>query len=212
MSSESCGAVLVCLVVCAAGCQQRPADPANVTAARRKVAPETSEVSKTSEVSRSARVFRPRRVDDRRSPPQSDTPPRSDDAPAKPPPAKPKPKEPPAPKPATEKNPLAGCQQCHVDIEDEYGPSLHFQEKVACTECHGPSKGHLADENNEVKPDELFARKDVDRLCGRCHECSRPAEPKRIPKSSPDYQVCTDCHGHHDLKLTGKESEPKPAH
>ena len=96
----------------------------------------------------------------------------------------------------TEKNPLAGCQQCHVDIEDEYAVSLHFTEKVSCKDCHGPSEGHLADENNEVKPDEVFARKDVDRLCDKCHECSRPTAAESPADRS---KVCTDCHGPHDL-------------
>jgi len=96
----------------------------------------------------------------------------------------------------TEKNPLAGCQQCHVDIEDEYAPSLHFKQKVSCKDCHGPSEGHLADENNEVKPDEVFARKDVDRLCAKCHECSRPTAAESPADRS---KVCTDCHGPHDL-------------
>jgi hypothetical protein len=95
------------------------------------------------------------------------------------------------------KNPLAGCTLCHVDVEDEYVKSRHFKEKVACTECHGLSKGHVADENNEVKPDEMFARKDVDRLCSECHDCSREApSPKQAPPPKKQL-VCTDCHGAH---------------
>ena len=99
------------------------------------------------------------------------------------------------------KNPLAGCQLCHVDVEDEYTPSRHFKEKIACTKCHGRSEGHLADENNEVKPDEVFAREDVDRLCSECHECSR--EPANDPpvESAAQRRVCTDCHGSHELKI-----------
>lgn len=97
---------------------------------------------------------------------------------------------------STDKNPLAGCQQCHVDIEDEYAVSLHFKQKASCKDCHGPSEGHLADENNEVKPDEVFARKDVDRLCGECHECSRPTATEPPEQRS---KVCIDCHGPHDL-------------
>jgi len=98
-------------------------------------------------------------------------------------------------------NPLAGCSLCHVDIEDEFVGSLHFEEKVGCITCHGPSEGHLADENNEVKPDEAFARPDVHRLCERCHECSRPKPQK--PELTQDCQrkVCTDCHGAHDVVL-----------
>ncbi|NQT88150.1 hypothetical protein HQ560_15390, partial [bacterium] len=39
-------------------------------------------------------------------------------------------------------NPLAGCQLCHVDVEDEYVKSRHFRENVACVKCHGPSRKH----------------------------------------------------------------------
>ncbi|MHC4155194.1 MAG: hypothetical protein ACYST6_09785 [Planctomycetota bacterium] len=56
-------------------------------------------------------------------------------------------------------NPLAGCLQCHVDVEVEHLWSKHHSvSNMGCIECHGPSEGHLADENNEVKPDQAFAR------------------------------------------------------
>jgi hypothetical protein len=104
-------------------------------------------------------------------------------------------------------NPLAGCSLCHVDIEDKFVGSVHFEEKIGCKTCHGPSEGHVADENNEVKPDEVFARADVDRLCDRCHECFReiPAEPELAADGKP--KVCIDCHGAHDVALAS-ESDP----
>jgi len=106
-------------------------------------------------------------------------------------------------------NPLAGCSLCHVDVEDEYVGTMHFKESVGCKTCHGPSKSHLADENNEVKPDEAFARKNVDRLCSECHDCDRP-DPIRTPKGKDKKSlVCIDCHGHHDQKLVGKTETPK---
>ena len=98
-------------------------------------------------------------------------------------------------------NPLAGCTLCHVDIEDEYIGSTHYEEAVACTKCHGPSEGHVADENNEIKPDELFAREDADRLCGACHDCPRP----KPDKPSPEPKVCTDCHGPHDIAFLAEK-------
>ena len=100
-------------------------------------------------------------------------------------------------------NPLGGCTSCHVDIEDELRVSVHLIEEVGCVECHGPSDGHVRDENNEVPPDEVFARKDVDRLCGECHKCSRPkAEPP-----PPDRKVCTDCHHPHTLALANSSQQ-----
>jgi len=107
-----------------------------------------------------------------------------------------------------QENPLAGCSICHVDVEDEFVGTLHFEEKVGCSTCHGPSEGHLADENNEVKPDEVFARFDVDRLCERCHECPRPASetPELMHEGEP--KVCTDCHGPHDLAFAAEVRPP----
>ncbi len=99
--------------------------------------------------------------------------------------------------PEIPKNPLAGCQQCHVDVEQEFIGSVHFNEDIACTDCHGPSEGHLADENNDVKPDELFARHDVDRLCSDCHRCARREEADPPGHS----KVCTECHGWHAIVL-----------
>ena len=100
-----------------------------------------------------------------------------------------------------QENPLSGCSLCHVDIEDEFVGTLHFEEKVGCITCHGPSEGHLADENNEVKPDEMFAQADVDRLCERCHECFRPKPEKPELTAEGQRKVCIDCHGPHDCVL-----------
>jgi hypothetical protein len=107
-------------------------------------------------------------------------------------------------------NPLAGCSLCHVDVEDEYVGSKHFKKKVGCKTCHGPSEGHLADENNEVKPDEAFAREDVDRLCSDCHECGRPEKSKPASGADGRPKVCTDCHGQHDLTLAQQTATPEP--
>ncbi len=106
---------------------------------------------------------------------------------------------PPFPTPSmAEKNPLAGCQMCHVDIEDEYLGSMHYEQMVACVDCHGPSTGHLADENNEVKPDERFARADVDGICNVCHDCPRDVTPEEKAQPKARRPVCIDCHGPHD--------------
>ena len=110
-----------------------------------------------------------------------------------------------------QENPLAGCSICHVDIEDQFVGSLHFKEKVGCKTCHGPSEGHLADENNEVKPDEVYARKDVDRLCGRCHECARPKPSDPEVAAAQRQKVCIDCHGAHDVALADGGTPPQPS-
>jgi len=93
------------------------------------------------------------------------------------------------------------CGICHIDTTDEFNGSLHETEEVACVDCHGPSEGHVEDENNDVKPDEVFARADVDRLCEKCHECSRPDPAKPVPVPRKERKVCTDCHAAHQFPL-----------
>ena len=113
-------------------------------------------------------------------------------------------------KPASKEktNPLSGCLQCHVDVEGEHLRSKHHRIlNIDCIDCHGPSEGHLADENNEVKPEETFARKDVDRLCKKCHTCSRKILPSRTKISPEKWKVCTDCHtAHRFARVDGDRS------
>jgi len=113
----------------------------------------------------------------------------------------------PMPTSPADENPLAGCTMCHIDVEDEFVGGVHYKEKVGCAKCHGKSEGHVADENNEVKPEELFARKDVDRLCDVCHECPRPEEAK--PAAEQPRKVCTDCHAAHEFPVAAGEDPRK---
>jgi len=96
-------------------------------------------------------------------------------------------------------NPFGGCDTCHVDIEDEFAGTAHHAEGVGCVECHGPSDGHIADENNDVLPDRLHTRNDIDPFCTKCHECSRPPATE-AQSSEAKPKVCIDCHGAHDLR------------
>jgi hypothetical protein len=100
---------------------------------------------------------------------------------------------------------LSGCDLCHIDVVDEYVGTLHFKEGIGCIKCHGASDGHVRDENNDVKPEEVFARPNVDRLCGECHECCRTISPARTDADRARRQVCTDCHGSHRFPLVGPE-------
>ncbi len=87
---------------------------------------------------------------------------------------------------------MGGCSICHVDVEIESEGSKHVTAGIGCADCHGPSEGHIRDENNEVKPDRLFARSEINSFCADCHKCSLPEANRPPPK------VCTDCHGAHD--------------
>jgi len=101
---------------------------------------------------------------------------------------------------AMEQASATGCALCHVDVGEETRDASHRREGVGCVECHGESEGHVEDENNEVPPDEVFARQDVDRLCADCHDCSRDVDIE--PETAESGKVCTDCHRAHTFERT----------
>jgi len=88
---------------------------------------------------------------------------------------------------------------CHVDVTDEVAGTRHETKDIDCITCHGASRDHVRDENNHVKPDRVFARKDIDPFCGSCHRCSRPGATRKPPGSKTDHKTCTECHGAHKI-------------
>lgn len=86
------------------------------------------------------------------------------------------------------------CTTCHVNIRDQLRDGGHDKASISCVDCHGASERHARNENNEIKPDQVFARKDVDRVCGDCHECERAAS---ATDAAPSNFVCTECHPAH---------------
>jgi hypothetical protein len=90
------------------------------------------------------------------------------------------------------------CITCHVNVRDELRGGAHDENDISCVDCHGASERHARDENNEIKPDQVFARKHVDKACGECHDCSREESATAKPSPRP---VCTDCHTAHRFPL-----------
>jgi len=97
---------------------------------------------------------------------------------------------------------LGGCTLCHVDIADKHRPSRHYTAAVGCITCHGPSRPHVEDENNEVKPDRTFPRHDIDELCAGCHLDTCRHTQARQRHAPP--QTCADCHGAHAARLPAR--------
>ena len=104
---------------------------------------------------------------------------------------------------------------------------------VTCDECHGLSTEHMHDEMLMTKPDLLFGRAEINKMCSN-PSCHKPGGERTI-YSRQDHadpvaveafiekwsgrmrpngrtittgSVCTDCHGKHNLdKPTGTQSE-----
>jgi len=106
---------------------------------------------------------------------------------------------------------LGGCVICHVDIADALARTKHERASIGCVTCHGLSKGHVKDENNEVKPDRVFPRHEIDPWCDGCHftTCSHAEADKPLPKGAR-RRTCVDCHGAHNARIPPATPRPGP--
>src|SRR5262249_8488941 len=83
------------------------------------------------------------------------------------------------------------CARCHVVSVLEWGISKHAAGRTACQKCHGPSKGHVANERNEVKPDRLPRGPRIAKTCMGCHDAGCPKTREAVS--------CQKCHHVHAL-------------
>ena len=93
------------------------------------------------------------------------------------------------------------CARCHVVSVLEWGISKHVAAKTTCQKCHGPSKEHVANERNEVKPDRLPRGAQIARTCTSCHEAGCPKTQQAVS--------CQKCHHVHALIDSAKRPQAK---
>lgn len=107
----------------------------------------------------------------------------------------------------------ATCYVCHIPFIREEISRVHFKEEVTCIECHGVSAAHANDEDvGATKPDIVYKRAQVDKMCGKCHEDHDVPATDVIARfldreitESP--AVCTDCHGKHRIEPPEEEEQ-----
>jgi hypothetical protein len=144
--------------------------------------------------------------------------------------------EPKAKKPDGEKsNGNSKCYVCHPGLKTEDITTIHLDMGITCDQCHGDSIEHMHDEMLMTKPDLLFGRSEVQKMCSN-PMCHKPAGDRNI-YGQQDHKnktavkafhekwmhrirpngrfitlkaVCTDCHGTHNIvKDLEAESEEK---
>ena len=114
------------------------------------------------------------------------------------------------------------CYVCHSSMKTEELTTNHLAKGITCDVCHGPTVEHMHDEMLMTKPDLLFGRSEVAKMCSQCH---RPGEGREVfgrqdhknpgaveafikewagrirpnGRAVSNTSVCTDCHGTHNI-------------
>lgn len=103
----------------------------------------------------------------------------------------------------------SACMVCHIDFDEEELTMQHRKANVMCAACHGPCLAHMDDEMAATRPDRLFGRAEVDKMCRECHgehknkntveAFLKEWQGKRRPNGQLIRKdaICTDCHGRH---------------
>jgi hypothetical protein len=118
------------------------------------------------------------------------------------------------------------CYVCHLTLQTEEITTIHQGKGYGCTKCHGVSADHMHDEMLMTTPDLLYGRREVDAMCGECHQDPHKGEADKVRdflekwrgKERPngraitEQSICTDCHGTHniDKELTTETGEKPP--
>jgi len=116
------------------------------------------------------------------------------------------------------------CYVCHPAMKTEELTTVHLEMDVTCDQCHGESTEHMHDEMLMTKPDLLFGRSQVRKMCSS-PTCHKPAGERQVygrqDHKDPDAvdafleqwtgrmrpngrnithdSICTDCHGTHNI-------------
>lgn len=105
------------------------------------------------------------------------------------------------------------CYVCHLDLQKEAITTSHLGEDIGCTDCHGRSAEHMHDEMLMTKPDQLFGRREVNDMCGTCHDDAHEDVEAEVAAFLNEWRgrdrpngrviteqsICTDCHGTHNI-------------
>ena len=83
------------------------------------------------------------------------------------------------------------CSRCHVSSSLEWGISKHSRIGTNCQSCHGQSLGHVANEQDAVKPDRRPRGAAIAQLCLSCHNAGCP--------KTKETAGCQSCHQVHAL-------------
>ncbi len=118
------------------------------------------------------------------------------------------------------------CGLCHPVERVEHSLSIHSQEFIQCSDCHGGRPDAINEEQAHGGDfRSLQSRKQIPRLCARCHADPTQMRAYNLPtdqyalyqtsghglalaEGNESVAVCTDCHGTHTILRSEDPNSP----
>ncbi|MEW6202633.1 MAG: cytochrome c3 family protein [bacterium] len=112
------------------------------------------------------------------------------------------------------------CVVCHSEKQEQFKTSVHYENGVVCSDCHGGDPAQVEWEKAMDKSKGFkagFAKQEIALVCDRCHgnyalmrqygiptdqlESYRTSEHGKalFERNNTNVAVCTDCHGVHEI-------------
>lgn len=118
---------------------------------------------------------------------------------------------------AEEKNGDVSCFHCHTRQVSEFERSVHFNNNISCTDCHGGDikiNGSIVSINVMTKTFKGSpSRANLTNFCSKCHaqaaaKYEKSIHWKRVVEGRAEAASCTDCHGVHNILSSNDQNSP----
>ena len=119
---------------------------------------------------------------------------------------------------AEDRNVIESCFHCHSKQVKEFETSVHFNNNISCTDCHGGDKnisGSVVSLNVMSTKDFMGSpsQENLTTLCSKCHpqvtaDYEKSIHWEKIQEGRTESASCTDCHGIHNILSSMNQDSP----
>jgi nitrate/TMAO reductase-like tetraheme cytochrome c subunit len=119
---------------------------------------------------------------------------------------------------AEDRNVIESCFHCHSKQVKEFETSVHFNNNISCTDCHGGDKnisGSVVSLNVMSTKDFIGSpsQENLTTLCSKCHpqvtaDYEKSIHWQKIREGRTGSASCINCHGAHNILSSKNQDSP----
>ncbi len=119
---------------------------------------------------------------------------------------------------AEDRNVIESCFHCHSKQVKEFEKSVHFNNNISCTDCHGGDKnisGSVVSLNVMSTKDFIGSpsQENLTTFCSKCHpqvtaDYEKSIHWEKIQEGRTESASCINCHGVHNILSSKNQDSP----